>query len=894
MHLTIPLLIAASAPVAQFADFSEISVRVTEARGVTLADLNGDGRPDLIAGSGATGVVRLWLSGGGTAPFGSTRTLDPVAAPIRDIQAADLDRDGDVDLCLVTDGPAVTWLENLGGGAFAPEIPIFAAGAVLPSATARIRLVDMDGDGWIDILTCLDRSGVGAPSMVAVCQNAGAGAFSTSVPIQVMGIVTDMDAGDFDSDGDPDIAIVGGGSGQWFRNDGGQTFTAQGALSTTGAPLDDGRITAIDFDVDGDLDVIATFTEEFATDYVLFEGDGAGTFASGVTVRNRPRRILEFELGDFDGDGAVDLIESVEGPTSYLVLVTGVLGGGFAPGASEQFERSNCHSLAVGDRDLDGLPELVFGTDLGEVVSREEDPAVPGPDFSLPYVEATQTGFSPNQFFAADLNGDGSQGVAMVDRNRTRFHWWPTDGQGGYGDRRTVYHYDGQAEYPLLLDFDGDGDVDIVRRRNSVDLPTWLPNDGSGTFGPVVPLLSVRSFGFYLPILADLNGDGRVDWLVMGISGQSETQWQENLGGSAFGPLQPIGLTVPSSSNTLAIDIDSDGDLDLVHQALQGPSGPARWIGYLNDGVGTFGPPQTIGDLAAGPSANWASDLLVGDFNGDGHPDLLRKTRSNIIVFPFQSQLSVSLGMQGAQFAPEIVVDSPAEFLFQISVGDLEGDGFDDIVVDGTFLPSNPKGVLHYRSRGNGTFEPRRTLILDPGQLLDLAVGDRDGDGDDDVYLARVDGGAVGFIESLAVGNIGVPFCDGAVPNSTGLPGELNAAGSALLSHPNLRLTASSLPPQVFGIFGTSQTTTAVIAPNSIGLLCLGGSVGRFTAPGQIVQADGAGTFSIDVLTNALPTPTGQTSALPGSTWHFQAWHRDSQAGVGTSNFSRAVSVTFL
>ena len=107
-------------------------------------------------------------------------------------------------------------------------------------------------------------------------------------------------------------------------------------------------------------------------------------------------------------------------------------------------------------------------------------------------------------------------------------------------------------------------------------------------------------------------------------------------------------------------------------------------------------------------------------------------------------------------------------------------------------------------------------------------------------------------------------------------------------------LRAWSLPTQSFGFFLASQTSSVTpVVPDSQGVLCLAGNVGRFVGPGQIVNSSASGGFSLNVNLNAMPTPTGLVVVAPGDTWYFQAWHRDASGGQTTSNFTDAVAVTF-
>jgi hypothetical protein len=75
--------------------------------------------------------------------------------------------------------------------------------------------------------------------------------------------------------------------------------------------------------------------------------------------------------------------------------------------------------------------------------------------------------------------------------------------------------------------------------------------------------------------------------------------------------------------------------------------------------------------------------------------------------------------------------------------------------------------------------------------------------------------------------------------------------------------------------------------------MCLGGVIGRYDGPGQIMNSGASGSFSLVLDLTATPTPTGLVSVVAGEARNFQAWHKDSVGGVATSNFSNAVLLNF-
>ena len=135
-----------------------------------------------------------------------------------------------------------------------------------------------------------------------------------------------------------------------------------------------------------------------------------------------------------------------------------------------------------------------------------------------------------------------------------------------------------------------------------------------------------------------------------------------------------------------------------------------------------------------------------------------------------------------------------------------------------------------------------------------------------------------------------VDYCAPGVPNSTGLSGIILPAGSFAVADQNFSLIAGQLPSNQFGYFLVSATQAATPGPGgSQGVLCLGGSLGRFN--NQVQNSGLLGTFQIQVDINSLPLNPA-VSVLPGETWNFQTWFRDLNP-VPTSNFTHAIAVTF-
>jgi len=138
---------------------------------------------------------------------------------------------------------------------------------------------------------------------------------------------------------------------------------------------------------------------------------------------------------------------------------------------------------------------------------------------------------------------------------------------------------------------------------------------------------------------------------------------------------------------------------------------------------------------------------------------------------------------------------------------------------------------------------------------------------------------------------IGTTYCT-SQPNSTGAPGVLAALGSRVAAANDFTIAASSMPPLQFasGVVSLTQSNVTV----GSGTLCLGGTIGRFNAPSQVMQVDPFGQCSLQVDTTFIPQSGFPVTIQSGETWNFQIWYRDFLNGAPTSNFTSAVEVTFL
>lgn len=274
--------------------------------GIEVADLNRDGRQDVVMTHGGTtpqcfgDKVTVHL-GNGTGALESPGRVYVVGGSLGHLAIADFNRDGNPDLALpASDQRSIYIYIGAGNGTFSPGPIIPASGNV--GGVSDIHAQDLNGDGLLDLAFAMESS-----NALKTFHGSGTGNFSPAANLSVpsaMGAVS----GDFNEDGIVDLAVISrfGGFVSVFRGTGGGSFAGRTDIPGT-ANL--GSITVGDYDVDGHLDLAVGSTSE--TRMLVLAGDGLGNFRPAVGFdTGRPSAAYRVRSADLNNDSLPDLVSA--------------------------------------------------------------------------------------------------------------------------------------------------------------------------------------------------------------------------------------------------------------------------------------------------------------------------------------------------------------------------------------------------------------------------------------------------------------------------------------------------------------------------------------------------------------------------------------------------------
>lgn len=534
-----------------------------------------------------------------------------------------------------------------------------------------------------------------------------------------------------------------------------ETFKNPQLIATGSVPI---NVVEGDVNGDGKPDLIYSDYNGSALNLHVLLNQGNGAFQGAPGSFGAVNQLGMFALGDVNNDGKPDVVFNfVNGSTPSLAVALGNGDGSFQPFILSPLSYSPIvRSLIVADLNGDGILDVLFSDISGYQMW------ICLGDNTGHFTQKTELNDENPTFqvFLGDFNHDGRTDVIGFESTAARAAVWLSNGNATFA---APIYYSGpnNIQGMVVKDIDGDGQPDML--INGFDnVLRVLHGNSDGTFTATLSLpVAVGANGMFpVPFdVDDFNHDGVLDIALESLDGVHLLIGQ---GGFTFKPFQPS--PVSDFPGTAAIgDLNQDTNIDFVFPVTGGlavlygrPDGSllsadAYDVGYVvssatladfngdgktdvaagvdaanprilkGNGDGTF---SLLADTnTTSGTTNNGGKITSGDFNGDGHADLLSS-----YGYPFPGPLQgvgYELGNGDGSFRAATSLpgyDSAGDTA--TAIGDLNNDGLTDIAAS-----SDIANVNFLLGQANGTFVPASTVANDSAPGAYWVYGDFNKDG---------------------------------------------------------------------------------------------------------------------------------------------------------------------
>ena len=608
---------------------------------------------------------------------------------------------------------------NATGFSFSPSNPIDAG----LSGANRAHVADMDGDGDADVIAAAS-----VANKIVLYENDGASSpgFTARVIDPLIAGAFEAYPADLDQDGDMDI--VGSALTDdiiaWYESDGASSPAFTKRVIDSGA--DGARAVAVtDLDADGDSDVVAALA---ATDEIVwYESNGASppAFIKRV-VGGLLDLAIALRVADVNGDGALDVIAAGQQANDIVYFESN---GAALPAFTKRTldaSLSAASGVSAGDLDGDGDLDVLATAGGGDQIVWYENGGGVSPTFSARQVIDPTIDF-PETVEAVDLDFDGDLDVLAVAYQADQVAWYENIGVDPptFIKRSLDDGFDG-VHGAVAADLDGDGDLDALGAGQFVGV-NWFENETIHSRATFIESTVDGAFAGANDVAgADLDGDGDQDFAAAAASG-NEIAWYRNDGQNPAGFAKTtIDSALSSAFDVETIDLDADGDIDVLATAAYLCCGgsPGEVVWYENNGAASPSFTKRIIDAAA-PGARFVG---ASDLDGDGHPDAFAALTDGGDLAWYESN-----GAAPPAFTKR-VFDAGATSAQSLSAADVDGDGDLDLLA----AAAGANEVAWYENDGSATpsFTTKRVIGGAFAGARWVYGADVDADGDIDAIAA--------------------------------------------------------------------------------------------------------------------------------------------------------------
>jgi hypothetical protein len=362
---------------------------------VSVADIDGNGYPDIAFTDAGRGTVSL-LMGGADGHIESGESYVTGRGP-EQILLGDFTGDGRIDAVVLNHvGDSVVLLPGTGSG-------FRSSSALLADARdlSAIAVGDFDGDGHLDIAAVSEESGT-----VILFAGNGRGSFTTHVPVRVGNQPQGAIAGRFRPGDSDDLAVTDFGADEVVVLEG----SAQdpfGAVQRVRVGEGPSAIVGGAFNLAGRTDLAVGSQISKTVSILRNDGNGRFAVAEDIPVETEPGFLI---LGDTNGDGRLDLLVGNDRSDTVIVLLG--TPGGFAP-AKQDHLGDRARPLVAEDLDGDGRVDLVMADEGADVI--EILPGTAGKAFGSRV--RVPAGPRPHSVAAGDFDEDGLPDLAVLHQS---------------------------------------------------------------------------------------------------------------------------------------------------------------------------------------------------------------------------------------------------------------------------------------------------------------------------------------------------------------------------------------------------------------------------------------------------------------------------------------------